>query len=198
MVTDTTRRSVLAAFAALPVLSLPALALSKDQAIDLVEKMSADIVKTINSGKSDSTMFREFERLMDRYADMTVIAYSSLGPAARSASSSEMRSYTAAYKSYVSRKYGVRFKEFIGGTIEVRGAKELSKEVQVQARALVKGQAPIAVDFRTSDRSGAPKVFDVVIEGISLLATERTEIGALLDRQGGSIAKLTAELKRQS
>lgn len=198
MVNNTTRRTVLAALAAVPAFALPAFALTKDQAIGLVQNMTADIVKTINSGKSDSAMYREFEKLMDRYADMNVISRSSLGVAARSATSGELRSYTKAYKTYVSRKYGARFREFIGGSIEVRGAKVLSKEVQVQARALLKGQSPIAVDFRTSDRSGKPRVFDVVIEGISLLATERTEIGAILDQQGGSISKLTAELKRLS
>lgn len=195
---NSSRRTLLAALGALPLMSLPAWALTDAQAEALIQNMTADIVKTINSGKSEAAMYREFEALMDRYADMNVIARSSLGPAARSASSGELRAYTAAYKTYVSRKYGKRFREFIGGRIEVTGAKTLGKEVQVQARAILKGQSPIAVDFRTSDRSGSPKVFDVVIEGISLLATERTEIGAMLDQQGGSISKLTAQLKRLS
>lgn len=198
MVNKTNRRTVLSAIAALPVLSLPAFALTRDQATSLVQGMAADIVETINSGKSESAMYRDFEKLMDRYADMDVIARSSLGAAARSASSSEIRSYTNVYRTYVSHKYGARFREFIGGRIEVTGAKELSKEVLVQARAVLKGQSPISVDFRTSDRSGKARVFDVVIEGISLLATERTEVGAILDQQGGSISKLTAELKRRS
>lgn len=125
MLIDTTRRSLLAAFAALPVMAVPALALTDAQAEGLVEQMTAEIVQTINSGKSEASMYREFERLMERYADMNVIARSSLGPAARSVSSGELRAYTAAYKGYVSRKYGKRFREFIGGRIEVTPGRRL-------------------------------------------------------------------------
>lgn len=198
MVTNTTRRSVLGAIAVLPFVGLPAFALTESQATDLVEKMSADIEKTVNSGRPDSVMFKEFGKLMDKYADMGIIAQFSLGPAARSASSSELRAYTSAFKGYIAKKYGQRFREFIGGEIKVKSARADKRGVVVQAQAVIRGSSPVAVDFHTSDRSGSPKVFNVVIEGINLLTTERTEIGALLDKQGGSMSKLTAELKRLS
>jgi phospholipid transport system substrate-binding protein len=57
------------------------------------------------------------------------------------------------------------------------------------------GQAPYAVSFMVSDRSGADKFFDLLIEGVSLIKTEQTEIGAMLDRRGGSVARLTQDLK---
>jgi len=47
-----------------------------------------------------------------------------------------------------------------------------------------------------SDRSGKDKFFDLLIEGISLLKAERAEIGAVLDRVGGDVDKLTQELNR--
>ena len=36
--------------------------------------------------------------------------------------------------------------------------------------------------------------FDIIIEGISLLSSERVEIGALLDERNGNIARLTRDL----
>jgi len=38
--------------------------------------------------------------------------------------------------------------------------------------------------------------FDIIVEGISLLSSERVEIGALLDARNGDIAKLIRDLAR--
>jgi len=46
-----------------------------------------------------------------------------------------------------------------------------------------------------SDRSGQDLFFDMVIEGISLRLSERTEIGAMLDRRRGDIDGLIQDLR---
>ncbi|MEM8553345.1 MAG: ABC transporter substrate-binding protein [Pseudomonadota bacterium] len=197
--TNLTRRHVMAGLVTLPVLTGGAAqALTDAEAMALVQRMADDITTTINSGKADAAMFRDFERLLERYADMNIIARSSLGPAARSVNGRDFNRYQAAFQTYVSKKYGARFREFIGGELEVRRAREVGRATVVDTRARLRGQSPIAVEFHVSDRSGSAKVFNVVIEGINLLTTERTEITTLLDQQGGSISALTEELKRRS
>jgi phospholipid transport system substrate-binding protein len=57
------------------------------------------------------------------------------------------------------------------------------------------GQADIAVGWQVSDRSGSPRVVNLVIEGVSMLANERAEVGAMLDAQGGSIDGLIAQMR---
>ena len=47
-----------------------------------------------------------------------------------------------------------------------------------------------------SDRSGRDLFFDMVIEGISLRLSERTEIGAMLDQRNGNIDALIAALRK--
>ena len=70
------------------------------------------------------------------------------------------------------------------------------KQGVVQSVAKLKGQSPFAVDFHVSDKSGSPKVFNLVIEGVNMLTTERTEVGAMLDQAGGSVPKLTDRMKQ--
>lgn len=199
--TQLARRKILAGLtglATLPVWGGAAWALSDADAKALVEGMATDITSVINSGQSDAAMFRDFEALLVKYADMNIIARSSLGPAARSVSDRDFRAYQSAFQSYIAKKYGARFREFIGGEIDVRRVRDAGRATVVDARAKLRGQSAIEVEFHVSDRSGAPKVFNVVIEGINLLTTERTEITALLDQQGGSVSRLTQELKRRS
>lgn len=192
------RHLIGAAAAAAALVPFPALALSTSKAESLVVQLVGEITKTVNSGKSQAQLNRDFERIFERYADVPTIARYSLGPAARSASRSEMSAFTNAYAGYIARKYGKRFNQFIGGTIEVRGSRTDGQTVIVNTVAKLRGESPFAVDFHLSDRSGRDAFFNVIIEGINMLTTERTEIGALLDRQGGSIPKLTQQLQTLS
>lgn len=192
------RRGFAAALAAAMLLPGAAHALTNAQAQQLVQSLVTDIQRTIDSGKSTPAILAEFKRILERYADMPIIARSSLGVAARSASAADLRAYTDAYATYVSNKYGRRFQEFKGGTIDIRGVRSEGQYLVVQARANLRGQSPIAVDFHVSDRSGSPKVFNVIIEGVNMLTTERAEVGALLDRAGGSISRLTQDLRSAS
>ena len=185
----------LAAGLALAALPLPAAALTAEGAKALVDKTVADINSIINSGRSESAMLKDFEKLFTSYADVPAIARSVLGTAARSASKAQLSAYTKAFQGYISRKYGRRFREFIGGRIEVAEAKALKSYFEVISTAYLKGEAPFEVRWHVSDKSGKSLFFNIIIEGVNMLASERTEMGALLDQRGGDLDRLIADLK---
>lgn len=198
LISDPTRRRVLkGALATAFVAGTPVFALSEGEATKLINGVVGDINKAINSGKTGNALYRDFEGIFKRYADVPTIARSVLGPPARSASKSQMNAFTAAFTGYLARKYGKRFRDFKGSQIEVTGARKVKSFQEVRATAKLRGQSPFTVAFMVSDRSGRDKFFDLLIEGISLLKAERSEVGAMLDRAGGNIDKLVAELKRQ-
>lgn len=196
---NVSRRSVLGgglATAALAAL-LPGsgLALTDAGARALIDKVVADINRVIASGKPLDAMVKDFERIFSRYADVNIIARSVLGPDARRASPAELRAFTEAFKGYISRKYGKRFREFIGGKIEVKGVRRVKSWHEVITTVYLRGEAPFEVRFLVSDRSGRDLFFDMVIEGVSLRLSERTEIGALLDARQGNINAVTRYLQ---
>lgn len=192
---DFTRRGlILSAGAAL--LPGPVMALTDAKARALIDKVVADINAVINSGRSEAAMIREFARIFARYADVDIIARSTLGPASRRASDAEMRAFVEAFRGYIARKYGKRFREFIGGRIEVNGVRQVKSWHEVKSTVYLRGKSPFEVLFLVSDRSGQDLFFDMVIEGVSLRLSERTEIGAMLDANRGSIDGLIADLKR--
>jgi phospholipid transport system substrate-binding protein len=194
-----TRRATLTALAgAAAVIALPraAAALNVDQARALIDRAVAEVNRVIDSGASEKAMYGEFERIFVRFADVRYIAQSALGPAGRSAPKAEMAAYIKAFQGYISRKYGRRFREFIGGRIEVTDAHPLKSFYEVTSVAHLKGQAPFEVRWHVFDKSGKDLFFNIIIEGVNMLASERTEIGAMLDANGGSVAKLAAALQR--
>lgn len=199
MPSDPTRRRLLGtalAAAAVASLPLPVQALTEAKARALIDKVVADINKVIASGRSLNAMIADFERIFTRYGDVNIIARSTLGPDSGRASAAQMRAFSEAFRGYIARKYGKRFREFIGGRIEVKGVRAVKSWQEVISTVYLQGRAPFEVRFLVSDRSGRDLFFDMVIEGVSLRLSERTEIGAMLDARRGDIDALIQDLRR--
>ncbi|MCE8538048.1 ABC transporter substrate-binding protein [Ruegeria pomeroyi] len=175
-------------------LPLPAFALTEARAASLVNEVVTEINRVIASGKSESAMIRDFEKLFVRYGDVPIMARYALGPDARTASPAQLRSFTQAFQGYISRKYGKRFREFIGGEVTVKTARKIKAGYEVKTSVKLQGQAPFDVTFLVSDKSGKDKFFNMFIEGVNLLLTERTEIGSMLDRRKGDLNALIRDL----
>jgi len=171
-----------------------AFAVGLDQARSLVDLLVRDVNAVIASGKDESGMLRDFEVIFDRYADVPTIARYALGNEARRATPAQLQGFTAAFRTYIARKYGRRFREFIGGQIVLREARTVPNGVEVETTAVLQGQAPFRVDFQVSDRSGQVLFFNIIIEGINMLLSERTEILAMLDQRRGDIDRLIADM----
>ncbi len=174
--------------------ALPAWALTKASAEQLIDTVIKDINTVIASGQNEAAMISEFGRIFARYSDTSYIAAYAMGPDGRSATNAQKRAFSDAFQSYVARKYGKRFREFIGGRLEVMDVRQVKNWYEVDTTAFLKGEAPFTVTFHVSDRSGRDLFFNMFIEGINLLLTERAEVGALIDRNGGNIDAMIRDL----
>ena len=193
------RRNLLAGAAAtLGVAAVPqaTFALDVASARSLIDGAVGDVNRIINSGGSEAAMLGAFEKLFARYADVPTIARSALGPAARSASKGDLAAFTKSFQGYIARKYGRRFREFIGGTIEVTDARPIKTYFEVISVAYLRGESPFDVRWHVADKSGRDLFFNIIIEGVNMLASERAEIGAMLDRRNGDITALIVDLKQ--
>lgn len=187
--------AMLAASAALPG---RVWALTVDAARVVVERLVSDLYNLINSGRSETRMYSDFGDLLDRYADMPIIAQSVLGVDWRRASAAQRSAFVDAFSGYISRKYGSRFRELIGGEIEVTGARAIRNFFEVTSVARLRGEAPFDVIWLVSDGSGAARVFNLIIQGINLRTTEAEEVGAMLDRNRGDLDAMIADLRNAS
>lgn len=190
---------IAASVLALGIVGLPwggaAEAAATDQATALVDKLAGELTALVGSGKSASQLQGPFEQILVRYADMPAVSGSVLGPPWRTASPQQKQQFVAAFQSYLARKYGAQFSDYKNAQIVVKDAKDGGKAgVLVATQVMRPGKDPVAVDWQISDRSGSVRVVNLVIEGVSMLATERAEVGAILDSVGGNIDKLIGKL----
>jgi len=166
----------------------------QNAATEIVDQAVSDINQIINSGDTQAQMLRSFEKVFNAYADVPTIAKYALGRDARTASEVQLKAYIKAFSGYFANKYGKRFREFIGGKIEIKSVVKVKNYYSVNTIAHMPAYEPFEVNFLVSDRSGQPLVFNLIIEGVNMLLAERQEIGALLDRNLGDIDALIADL----
>ena len=128
---------------------------------------------------------------------MPAVAASVLGPPWRGASAAQRQAFVAAFQRYLARKYGKQFREYRNARID--GDRRPRRR---QGRACWCRPGWCAPARRTSPSTGrsataaaAPKVVNLIIEGVSMLANERAEIGAMLDAQRGELDGLIAQLR---
>lgn len=193
------RRGVLAGIAAFALatgLARPTTATPLARAQGLVSALAGEMTTLVGSGRSAQQLTGEFERILARYADMPAVAASILGQPWRGTSAAQKQAFVAAFQSYLARKYGRQFNEYRDARIELGGARDAGRSgVLVQTAVVRPGQQNIAVDWQISERGGSPKVVNLIIEGVSMLANERAEVGAMLDAQGGSVDALIGALR---
>ena len=98
------------------------------------------------------------------------------------------------FVTYIARKYGSYFKDFIGGEITVLGpvrSKNISRSKHPQ-NCVARTDGSL---FHVSDRSGSLLLFNLYVEGVSMLLSERNEIGSMLDKRRGDLDKLIADMR---
>lgn len=173
-------------------------ALTADQATALIQQLIDEMTRIANSSASTGQALAQFEAMFKRYGDVPIIARAVLGPPWRSANAAQQQAFIDAFSGYLARKYGTEFREYRGGTVEItRAVDQGNKGVVVSSIVRFPGSAPIAVDWQVSDRSGSPRMFNLFIEGISMLSTERSEIAAIVSANRNNLDAVIADLQRR-
>ena len=164
----------------------------------LVTSLYNDLVATSIKEMSIDEQKTELEKLFQKYVDIPIIARAVLGKSWRNANANQKAKFVNAFKNYVSIKYGRQFSEFRGTTLEIVKSRDtLTKAgVLVSTVVVVPGNASLKVVWQVSDGSGALKLIDLRVEGISMLSTERQEFRSRLKKFNGSLDKLILEISK--
>lgn len=192
------RRTLLAGgLASVLVAGMPrvSMAASQQDAEQLILKVVGEVQTIINSGRSEASMIQSFQGMFQKYAHVTTIARSLLGPAWKSASAADQKAYMSALQGYLARKYGKQFRSFIGASIEVTNSQDFGRK-GIIVESLVKSPkfSTTKVEWHVVESGGQLKFFDLYVAGVKLISTERAEVRTVLDRSGGSVGRLAQAL----
>jgi phospholipid transport system substrate-binding protein len=181
-------------FLSLLFISYEAHALTTKQANNLITSLVEDINIIINSNKPPTYMYLDFKTILTKYGDTKIMAQKVLGIDWRRASIRQRQDFQKAFEHYLSIKYGKRFREFLGGVITVTKSRKVNSVFEVISIVELNNQAPFEVRWLVASKDGTPKMFNLFIEGINVSSSEKTEIGAMLDKRKGNINQLITHL----
>jgi phospholipid transport system substrate-binding protein len=115
-------------------------------------------------------------------------------------SDAERQQFTEAFSDYIVHVYAARFTRYGGERFAVTGSRpEGSTAVLVRSEVTQpQGGPPIKLDWQVERVAERYKVVDVTIDGVSQALTYREEFTAVVERHGGRVADLTAELRERA
>lgn len=166
--------------------AVPALAGAK-QAETFVTGLGSQAVNVLqDAGLQPAQKRATLSDLFARNVDVEWIGRFVLGRHYRTLSEPQRQRFMTVYGEFLRRTYTSRFEEYTGVEFTVLGSTEAGpQESLVQTRVQVPGKAPIKVDYRIVETApGTFKVTDIVVEGVSLLTTQRSEFSSVINRDG--------------
>ena len=164
-----------------------------------MNKLWDQTVEVLSKKSPSAERLARFRQLFQADFDVPGIARFVLGRYWRSASEQEQQEYLKLFEDYVVFVYGTRLSSFNGETFKVRGSRTDDSGTIVSTDIISpKGEAPIKVDWRLITDHGSFRINDVIIEGISMLVTQRSEFASVIQRHGGHVGELLAMMRERT
>ncbi len=153
---------------------------------------------TLSAGERE----QRFRVLLGDHFDVLGMGRSALGRFWRIATPDEQKEYLVLFEDLIVATYANRFRDYGGENLDITNVVKNSGSedvaILVQSQIVRNVAKPIRVDWRVARASGDHKIVDVVIEGVSMMQTQRSEFSSVITRGGGKVASLIDELRAKT
>jgi phospholipid transport system substrate-binding protein len=139
-----------------------------------------------------------FRALFRQDFDVPAIARFVLGRYWRVATPTQQREFVALFENYVVMAYSNRLSQYSGEQLRVVGSR-LEPGGAIVYSEIVRPHhtQPVKVEWRLTRSDSHYKISDVVVEGISMAITQRSEFASVIQRHGGQVQGLLAMLREK-
>lgn len=137
-----------------------------------------------------------FRKLLQDSFDMETIGRFALGRYWRVATPAQQKEYQSLFREMVVKVYSNRFHEYRGQKFETRSVRADGDKDAIVTSFIIPAQGPeVQVDWRVRHKNGQYKVVDVIVEGVSMSVTQRSDFASVIQRGGGDVDVLLAQLR---
>ena len=166
-----------------------------------VMEMTTNAINTLtNKSTSQNEKEVQFGELFDKNFDVSSISRFVLGKYWKQASLDQKKKFIKAFRNYVVKTYSSRFNEYSGEQLTLLNFENESnpKIFVVHTGLEIEDASMIMIDWRIGKKKDRFVILDIIIEGISLAVTQRSEFVSVIDQNEGSIDKLISLLKEKT
>ncbi|MFZ2171315.1 MAG: ABC transporter substrate-binding protein [Methylococcaceae bacterium] len=167
----------------------------------IIQSVSAQLQERLKD-KSFTQNFAEVNQfvngVIDPHTDFAKVAPLVLGKHWKTATTLERQRFTQEFKTLLVRIYSRAFVEYNDWTIRFKPVElpDKATKVIVKTDVLQPGQNPIEVNYRMFLSKGVWKVYDIMIDGVSLVTNYRSTFDNEIQTKGSLSAVIDALAKR--
>jgi phospholipid transport system substrate-binding protein len=188
------------------LLVAPMGAMSADQsATQLVERTANKMLSTLESRRAEidrrPQLINELvDSILAPHFDFEQMTRLAVGRDWRDASPEQQQALTESFRNLLVRTYAKSILKYSGQEIIYESARPGTRSgtVVVPTQVRAPGSAPIPIDYSMLERGSSWKVYDVVIDGVSMVSNYRSQFRSTIASSGidGLIEQLRAKTAR--
>ncbi len=168
-------------------------------AIDFMNQLWTRAVDVLSDKVPPAERQARFRELFQTSFDGPGIARFVLGRYWRTASEEEKQEFVRLFQEYIVVVYATRLAGFGGETFKIRASRPEDGATIVSTDILSpNATTPLKVDWRLVSEDGKYKISDVVVEGVSMLVTQRSEFASVIQRHGGQVRGLLTLMRQKT
>jgi phospholipid transport system substrate-binding protein len=165
----------------------------------LINDLGNRALEVLSKNVSPTQRDARFRELFQQDFDVPAIARFVLGRYWRIATPAQQQEFVRLFAVYTALAYSNRLAAYSGETLRVTGSRPES-EGSIVSSEIVRpnGEPPTKVDWRLSWTDGTYKITDVIVDGISMAVTQRSEFASVIQRHGGQVQGLLTLLRQKT
>lgn len=135
-------------------------------------------------GKTPDDELRDkLEEVVFPVFDFREMARRALGPPWKRATREEQKEYIDLFSKLLSRSYYNKVVENIGdSTYSMTDTKVKGKKALVKSTVLYDGES-VSINYRLRNKNSSWRVYDIIVENVSLVSNYRSEFGSIVRRE---------------
>jgi phospholipid transport system substrate-binding protein len=170
---------------------------SPEDARNLIQTVGTQVLEILKRDIAQQEKFEQLVSLLDGSIDLDLVARLILARHWRTANEAQKAEYLKLFRAYALDSLASKLHIYNGQEFEITESQAAGKKDAV-VRTLIHSpdRPPLRVDWRIRESSERGLIaIDVIVESVSLIVTQRSEFGAVVER--GGIEGLLQELRRR-
>ena len=172
------------------LLSLSFTLIAEEGPLELVQKTADDVLSVIKSDQSIQEDKEKIYKLAEEKIlpnfDLDRISMLVLGKTWRKINEDQQQKFKTEFKTILLRTYAVALGKYKDQEIDFKPLRMEPEDnkVSVKSQIIQDGTQPISVDYSLAKKDNVWKVFDIVIEGVSLVTNYRSQFASEIKNNG--------------
>jgi phospholipid transport system substrate-binding protein len=165
----------------------------------VVTSLGNEALKVLGNNVEPTLRLARFRQLFSEDFDVPGIARFVLGRYWRIATEQQQQEFVKVFADYIALAYSNRLAEYTGESLHVTGSRPAPDGSLVTSEIVrPNGAPPAKVDWQLTQHDGTYKISDVIVEGVSMAVTQRSEFASVIQRNGGQVQGLITALRQKT